>query len=293
MNTVFRIDDVTAYTPGCGDGSPSSGAGGDSPGSGSNGSRFLTVLSMLMDAGAPPLLGIVPDLRDETLSSDISADRNERDERFMRFSGFVHELRERGCETAMHGFRHLYTTLSHGIFPLNGFSEFAGVPEEEQFRRISTGKNILEKAGLQTTLFMAPGHTFDKTTLKVLKACGFTGVTDGFGRRPYLRQGLTFYPIAFNTEKDARSPGDGWTTVVLHPCTMSGEGLERLSGMLKDPAVRPRPYSDFLREKPVNANAFSIAREYALAAFKRSYVSLRGNAGDPGRHIGETYVYDE
>ena len=278
MKTVFRIDDVTAYM----DDSPKA-AGCD---------RFERVLSMLMDAGAPPLLGIVPDLRDENLSEHIPADKEERERRFMEFVPRVRDHMDSGCEIAMHGLRHLYTTLSHGIFPLNSFSEFAGVPEEEQSRRISEGKRIMEAAGLHTTLFMPPGHTFDMGTLKALKENGFTGITDGFGRRPYLREGLTFYPIAFNTEKDARSDREGWTTVVLHPCTMSEEGVNRLSKMLHDPKVHPTPYSAILNEKPVNATILSNSSEYALATFKRAYVRLRGNAGDPGKHIGEIYAYD-
>ena len=56
-------------------------------------------------------------------------------------------------------------------------------------------------SGIQADIFMAPGHTYDKNTLKVLKECGFTHVTDGFWKTPYLRQGLTFLPISEKKSK--------------------------------------------------------------------------------------------
>nr|MCR5303933.1 hypothetical protein [Lachnospiraceae bacterium] len=121
---------------------------------------------------------------------------------------------------------------------------------------------------------------------------GFTGVTDGFGREPYMRQGLVFYPIAFNTDRDVRSKAPGFTTVVLHPGTMSEKGFDRLSRMVSDPEVHTAPYSRFLEETPVKQGIPGLISGYLKADFKRRYVRLRGNGGDPGKHIGETYVYD-
>ena len=57
-------------------------------------------------------------------------------------------------------------------------------------------KKLLDR-GIETKLFMAPGHTFDKTTLRALKALGFTHVTDGFGDLPYVRSEMTFYRLPF------------------------------------------------------------------------------------------------
>ena len=80
---------------------------------------------------------------------------------------------------------------------MNAQSEFAGKSYEEQYQLLESGQKKLLDRDIETKLFMAPGHTFDKTTLRALKALGFTHVTDGFGDLPYVRSGITFLPIAF------------------------------------------------------------------------------------------------
>mgnify|MGYP001064726312 CR=1 FL=1 len=41
---------------------------------------------------------------------------------------------------------------------------------------------------------MAPAHSFDNTTLKVLKKLGFKLITDGFSRFPYELKGIKLIP---------------------------------------------------------------------------------------------------
>lgn len=110
---------------------------------------------------------------------------------------------------------------------MNAQSEFAGKSYEEQYRLLESGQKKLLDRGIETKLFMAPGHTFDKMTLRALKALGFTHVTDGFGDLPYVRSGMTFLPIAF-LRKYAFSDREG-NDDDRHSCQpFHGSGAESL-----------------------------------------------------------------
>ena len=87
------------------------------------------------------------------------------------------------------------------------------------------GLRILDFHGIHPEIFMAPGHTFDRTTLKVLKELGFRYVTDGYGKRPYVRKGLTFLPISFLRSR--LFSGKGYGTLVLH---LNGASKKELEG---------------------------------------------------------------
>ena len=61
-------------------------------------------------------------------------------------------------------------------------------------KRIKKGKNILCKNKIWQPIFMAPAHSFDKKTLKVLKKLDFNLITDGFSRYPYELNGIKLIP---------------------------------------------------------------------------------------------------
>lgn len=166
--------------------------------------------------GIRPLLGVVPENRDPGLSiGEKRADFWEK----------IRALQEKGWCVAMHGCYHQYRTKSGGLFPLNVQSEFAGLPEGEQSALLREGKRLLVSRGIRPEIFMAPGHTFDKTTLKILKELGFRYVTDGYGKRPYVRKGLTFLPISFLRSR--LFSGKGYGTLVLH---LNGASKKELEG---------------------------------------------------------------
>ena len=50
---------------------------------------------------------------------------------------------------------------------------------KEQKEKLLLGKAALENEGIYTDTFMAPGHSYDRNTLKALKTIGFEYVTDG------------------------------------------------------------------------------------------------------------------
>jgi predicted deacetylase len=160
-----------------------------------------------------PIIGVVPDNRDENL--------NVRDED-KNFWNTMHELQGLGWTIAQHGYRHEYVSVDSGILDINKFSEFSGLSFQEQLSKIQSGKRILMDLGLWEPVFMAPGHSFDHNTLAALKECNFEYVTDGFGFYPWQEDELIFVPQMFSSFNNF---GFGIYTVCLHLNQLSEEQI--------------------------------------------------------------------
>ena len=59
---------------------------------------------------------------------------------------------------------------------------------------IRKGKEILKAHGLDTDVWMAPGHSFDRNTVLALKMLKFKAVTDGIGLYPIRKDGIVHVP---------------------------------------------------------------------------------------------------
>ncbi len=222
--------------------------------------RFQTFKTLLDKYGIKPLIGIVPDNRDDNLKGTEDITHPE-------FWSYVKQLQKDGWAIAMHGYRHTYSTKKGGLFPLNNFSEFAGIPYVQQVEMITTGKKILSEKGIITDLFMAPAHSYDVNTLKALKEAGFRGLTDGFGDKPYSWKGLIFYPISFRLKKTLEQK-DGFSTLVVHTGTISDVDMPKYENYFKNTNVQWISFSDYLAQEPVNRNAFGRSKEYWMAKGK-------------------------
>lgn len=209
-----------------------------------------------------PLLGIVPENQDNHLK---------RNEPVENFEDCIKAWNEKGWSFALHGWHHIYTTNRGGLFPLNRFSEFAGVPREKQSEMLEEGRERLKKMGITTDIFMAPAHSYDKNTLIALQKAGFAYVTDGFGSMPYEWKGLTFLPIAFLKNRDIEKE-KGYTTLVFHTNTMTEQDfadLERLLEKHKDDFVS---YREYVRVPAQRQSLVGRMKEYSMAVWKRLLV---------------------
>lgn len=226
--------------------------------------NFNFFLDLFKKAGISPLLGIVPDNKDKNLRR-----------------GSVHEdfyelmkiLEKKGFSLAMHGCYHVYTTKSGGLFPLNNFSEFAGLPYEKQKELLSCGKERLKENGIETDIFMAPAHSYDKNTLKALTELGFTKITDGFGKKPYTYRGLTFYPISFRLSSSFKKKA-GATTMVIHANTVTEADKDRYRKIFDEHGESMISYSEYLEMKPVKRGGLGLAAERLMAGVKHLLVLL-------------------
>ncbi len=226
--------------------------------------NFNRTIELLAKYDAWPLLGIVPENQDPMLSID----EPEKD-----FSRIMLELRDKGAVLAMHGATHVYTTKKGGVFPLNLFSEFAGISFDEQRKKLSDAKQQLTKIGIDTNVFMAPGHTFDKNTLKALGELGFKYVTDGFGYKPFYQKGMVFLPIAFRKGK-VYHDGDGMTTIVLHVNDWKEEDFGSFEKLLSEKKEFFISYSKWLEQPVSKESLFKNIKDYLYATEKRILVSI-------------------
>ena len=242
MKLTFRLDDITPDM---------------------DRENFGRVTALLEKAGAFPLLGVVPENQDGKLS------RGEPDPDFPEM---LKRKKALGYTLALHGLHHVYDTKKGGLFPLNLFSEFAGHPYEEQKSRLQTGKALLRMYGVETDVFMAPAHSYDRETLRALKDTGFRFVTDGFGAEPYEREGLVFFPISFR-KRDSLDPArEGMTTIVLHTNEMTDGEIADMERLLDSHAEQLLPYSAWFARKPRKRGACGDLQETVKARLKRRLV---------------------
>ena len=232
--------------------------------------RFLTFKAILDEYQIKPLLGIVPDNYDSQLNTNTQEEHPE-------FWSYMRELQSQGWILAMHGYRHMYSTQKGGLFPLNNFSEFAGLPFAEQREMIADGKRILNEKGIMTDIFMAPAHSYDINTLKALIEAGFTKMTDGFGKAPYQYRGMTFYPISFKMSSSLKQK-EGTTTMVIHAATMTDADMQRVRGYLAQTgSIQWISYEDYLKMPALKRTAIGGAWEHIVAKMKFYLVRMRGS----------------
>ena len=209
-----------------------------------------------------PLLGIVPDNQDANLM---------RNPVMPEFESYIKNWESKDWVLAMHGWKHIYTTKKGGLFPLNNFSEFAGVFKDKQREMIFDGIEKLQKQGIKTNIFMAPAHSFDKNTLLVLKEAGFKYITDGFGTTPYEWKGLTFLPIAFQKNKDIEKD-NGYTTLVFHTNTMKEQDFLNFEKVLEKHKEDFISYKEYLKVPAIKQTMAGRVKEYTMASVKRCLV---------------------
>ena len=202
--------------------------------------NFRRAAQLFEQFGVKPLIGVIPQNRDSEL---LTHDKWPGD-----FWGEMRALVARGWECALHGFQHLNLGSGSSILRRNSQSEFAGLSYETQMERLSQAKSILEEQQLPASVFMAPWHSFDRTTLRVLKELGFRALTDGYALFPYYFEGMLFVPQLF--ARPRRYPL-GLHTFCLHLNHFDAADFACLA--------------NFLDRNHRDAICFSAAKEFVLS----------------------------
>lgn len=167
--------------------------------------QFQIAMEQMDKYGVKPLIGVIPDCQDP----DLQIEEPHED-----FWELVKELQAKGNTVAMHGSVHVFDNHARGMVVSRWDSEFAGHPYDIQVEKIRKGKEKLESHGIHTDIFFAPGHSYDKNTLRALAACGFKYISDGKSAKPYTSYGVTCIPC-----RSGGVPGmrfGTYHTVVLH-----------------------------------------------------------------------------
>ncbi len=182
-----------------------------------NWDRFVQLQKLLKKYEIPAILGVIPENQDPKLM------------KYPIHGSFWDEVRllaQNGCIIAQHGFEHKYVTNNAGLLKINNKSEFAGLSYSVQKEKITQGKSILEdKLGQPVYWWMAPAHSFDRTTCRILKELGFIYITDGFALSPFEKYGLIWVPQQL---WKPQSMIIGLWTICIHPDSVSDQYIDQL-----------------------------------------------------------------
>ena len=184
-------------------------------------SEFSAFDTLASELDIPLLVGIVPHCLDPNLA--VEPERTD-------FWNVVRSWVNRGWTIAQHGYTHQYVNKSSGILGKWNQSELAGLSYEEQYAKLKAGKDILVQQGVWQPVFMAPSHSFDYITLRVLSDLDFCYVTDGYGMYPYKMGALTAVPQLFSTPKHF---GFGVYTIYLHINTITPSEIQDMLCFMK------------------------------------------------------------
>ena len=175
--------------------------------------RWNRIEEILDEYGVKPLVGIIP------ANADPDTMKWQEDGHFWEKAI---NWEKKGWEIALHGYDHVCISNEglNGLNPVWARSEFAGVPLEDQRRKIAMGGAILKEHGLHPKYFFAPSHTFDENTLVALREeTDIRIISDTIALKPYRENGFTFIPQIFG--HCVKMPLPGVYTFCLHPNAMN------------------------------------------------------------------------
>lgn len=146
---------------------------------------WAQVESILIDRNVKPILAVVPDNKDGCLEME----RPNQD-----FWQKVRSWQERGWAIGLHGYEHRYETADPGIVGINRRSEFAGLSREVQAGKLQRALAIFRDNGVTADVWVAPGHSFDATTVELLVEFGVKVISDGYYLEPVVSAGAIWVP---------------------------------------------------------------------------------------------------
>lgn len=205
-----------------------------------------------------PIVAVIPSNKDPEMMIDPPDDN---------FWGKVKAWEEKGWQIALHGYDHCYISDSGGLIPMNRQSEFAGVSIDIQKEKLRKGINIFGSFGITTNIWVAPSHTFDRSTLRALKEeTDIQIVSDGVALFPYQKDGFFWIPqqMWHFVEKN-----HGVWTCCLHPNMMSEKAFEVLENFCR------RQRSEFICDIEALQNRYQDRRKTVVDEMYFQYFFLR------------------
>jgi predicted deacetylase len=169
----------------------------------------------------------------------------------------------------MHGFQHQYVMRDRGLFGFDARSEFAGLPWYEQERKVRSAVVIFEREGVRPEVWVAPNHSFDRTTLSVLRDSGLPVVCDGMALYPYVdRRGTVWIPQQLWKFRPRRV---GVWTVCLHPNKWTRLGVAAFDMTLAE-------YGSRLTDVPSVLAVYGDRRQGLVDEWFRAYRRVKRTA---------------
>jgi hypothetical protein len=135
-----------------------------------------------------------------------------------------------GWTIALHGYQHVYVNKNPGMLRLTPQSEFAGLSHREQEDKLKKALAIFAEQGVHADAWVAPSHSFDRTTVMILADLGISVISDGLWQWPFSEKGgMTWVPQQLWGFK-SKPPGV-WT-ICNHHNDWTDRKVERFGQML-------------------------------------------------------------
>lgn len=133
-----------------------------------------------------PILAVVPQNRDPKLMIDPPRED---------FWEAVRRWQAMGWTIALHGYQHVYVNKNPGLMRLTPQSEFAGLSYTEQRDKLLKALAIFAEQGVHADAWIAPSHSFDRTTIRILGELGVSVISDGMWTWPFSEKSqMTWIP---------------------------------------------------------------------------------------------------
>jgi uncharacterized protein DUF2334 len=187
------------------------------------GARRWSMVEQVLDSNrVQPIVAVIPDNRDPTLSVDLPDPA---------FWERVRSWVRKGWTVGMHGHTHLmHTTQRPPLLPFYRRSEFAELTLEEQAAKIRASWRLFLANGVEPQLWVAPAHSFDLTTLEALRReTPLRVISDGIAWDTWQEHGFSWIPQQLWAL--APRPSGLWT-VCLHPNNMTDAAIAALDQAL-------------------------------------------------------------
>jgi predicted deacetylase len=184
--------------------------------------RWLLVEQVLDKHGVKPIVAVVPDNHDQSLTLEP------RDDSFWdKVRGWV----GKEWAVAMHGYTHvMHPTQTKLVLPFYPRSEFAGLTLEAQAEKLRAAWSLFLAQGIEPKIWVAPAHCFDLVTLQALRReTSIRIVSDGIAWDTFYEHEFHWIPQQLWSLAERRS---GLWTVCLHPNTMNDSAIAALDQAL-------------------------------------------------------------
>lgn len=220
--------------------------------------KFEIFRKFFEENGIKPLLCVVPDNKDPKLvKARVDLD----------FWAYMRRLKSDGYTIAMYGTHHLASGKGVGLISGTSATEYAGLTYESQLKKLREGKHLLSKYGLDTEIFVAPNHSYDRNTLRACKKLGLNYISDGLSRKPYVLEGVKHIPISPAWKMHRH----GLLTMCINPSTENLDGRETIFEFLRDNLYHVISFEEACQLKTSN---YFIARFQERMNIRR-YIRIR------------------
>jgi predicted deacetylase len=237
-----------------------------------NWQKWNKIFNILDNYDIKPVIAVIPNNEDESMKIDKYNNN---------FWNEVRNWKNKNYYIAMHGYNHKYISKNGGLIPMNNQSEFAGVDIKIQKEKIKKGWKIFKENEIIPNIWVAPSHTFDRNTLKILKEeTDIKIISDGIAYYPYNKDGFFWIPQQLWWYEEKK---EGVWTICLHPNNMNDKQIRNLEVVIKKNLKKFKVNLTELYEKYKNRKLSLNEKIYfKLFFFKRKitksnlYKKLRG-----------------